>query len=385
MRALRRIALPKSQPPIGALLACAAAALAMLATAAPAAEGKVIWRIKGAANGHGVGMSQWGAFGFAKHGAGYREILGHYYRGTEVSTTSPQTVRVLLRPFQKVVKFRDASSACGKQLAESKTYYAKRKASAVILRNAKGVKLANCGGLMRATGGKSVVLLGKGSYRGALEARPSTVAGELNAINGVGLDDYVRGVVPPEMPTSWPLSALRAQAVAARSYALASSVGGRGFEQYDDTRSQVYGGLGVETPRSNTAVNDTTNQVVTYKGKIAQTFFFSTSGGHTENNENVFLGGAPRAYLRGVPDPYDGASPYHRWRRKLSQGRMQRALGGLVRGKLRKIRVTKRGVSPRIVRAKLIGSRGVTKVRGQTLKSRLKLYDVWVYFKKVKR
>ena len=115
---------------------------------------------------------------------------------------------------------------------------------------------------------------------------------------------------------------------------------------------------------------------------MAETYFFSTSGGHTENNEFSFLGGTPLPYLRGVPDPYDGASPYHRWTRKLSNGQMQAELSGLVRGKLKRIVVTKRGASPRIVKAKLVGSGGTTKVTGPDLRSYLGLPDTWAIFTK---
>jgi stage II sporulation protein D len=196
------------------------------------------------------------------------------------------------------------------------------------------------------------------------------------------MEDYLRGVIAEESPSSWPLDALKAQALAARSYALSSGVSGNGFDFYDDTRSQVYGGVGAETGRTNKAVAQTAGEVVQHKGRVAQTFFFSTSGGHTENNEFSFLGGTPMPYLRGVPDPYDGASPYHRWTRKLSQGQMQAELGGLVRGKLRRIVVTKRGASPRIVRAKLVGSGGTTKTNGPALRAYLGLPDTWATFKR---
>ena len=88
---------------------------------------------------------------------------------------------------------------------------------------------------------------------------------------------------------------------------------GKGFDQYADTRSQVYRGYLGETPSTNAAVAATAGQVVTYDGEIATTFFFSTSGGHTENVENVFTGGSPKPWLKGVKDPYDDSSPYHRW------------------------------------------------------------------------
>ena len=98
----------------------------MLASAAAA---KARWVIKGAGFGHGIGMSQYGAYGFAKQGTGYRAILEHYYSGTEIGSAAAKTVRVLLQPYRPTVRFSGASSACGRSLAEKKAYTAKPKGS----------------------------------------------------------------------------------------------------------------------------------------------------------------------------------------------------------------------------------------------------------------
>jgi len=368
--------------PLAAVLAACLLVLGLLGAAD--AEGKIIWKVKGGGFGHGVGLSQYGAYGYAKHKVGWRAIVTHYYRHTAISKTANSKVRVLLLPYQSSVRFSSASSACGSTLSEGRTYSAVRSGGNVVLRNPKGATIKNCGPVLTATGGKSVNLKGKGAYRGAIQVRPSSVPGRVNAINALGVDKYVRGVVALESPSSWPMNALRAQAVVARSYGLTSSVGGKGFELYDTTASQVYGGIGAETSRSNQAVKDTALQIVRYKDRIAQTFFFSTSGGFTESNEFVF-GGKPIPYLRGVTDPYDGVSPYHRWVRKYSQAGIEGALSGLVRGKLRKFVVLRRGDSPRIFRARLVGSGGNTKVSGQTLKGELGLLDAPWNIKRIKR
>ena len=120
------------------------------------------------------------------------------------------------------------------------------------------------------------------------------------------------GVVSRESPASWPIEALKAQAVAARTYAITTTKGGNGFDHYPDTRSQVYGGVAAETASTDRAVAETRGQVVTYDGEPVITYFFSTSGGRTENVENS-LGGAPQPWLRSVEDPYDDVSPRHRW------------------------------------------------------------------------
>jgi stage II sporulation protein D len=358
-----------------------AAAAALLALTAPGAGAAGTWVVKGAGYGHGVGMSQYGAYGYAKNGFDYQTILTHYYTGTIIGAAPPtQTVRVLLLQAPSI-RFSGANSACGVDLTESKTYTAKRKGSKVLLSTKAGGRVASCGSLLSAAGGFTIELFGKGSYRGAIEIRPSK-SGGLSAINAVDLESYVRGVVPRESPPSWPLEALKAQAVAARSYAIASPVRGAGFDQYADTRSQVYGGARAETTRTNQAAAETAGQVLTYQGKVAQTFFFSTSGGYTENNENSFTGGTPEPYLRGVPDPYEAQanSPYESWVRKFSNSSMQSKLGNLLKGKLRNIVVTRRGVSPRIVSARVVGTGGGTNVTGEELKGALGLPDTWAYF-----
>jgi stage II sporulation protein D len=362
------------------LLAAFACALVL-----PAAATAKVWVVKGAGFGHGVGMSQYGAYGYAKHGFGYNAILAHYYTGTTPGTTGAHTVHVLLRADVGNVSFSGASSACGVSLTPGASYVATRSGASVVLSSAKGGQVASCGGLLSAAGAPNVNVSGKGTYHGSLEVRPSSSG--LNAVNAVDLENYVRGVVPGESPASWPIEALKAQAVAARSYAIADALHGNGYDQFDDTRSQVYGGVGAETAKTNQAVDATAGQVVMYAGKIAQTFFFSTSGGHTENNEFSSLGfGQPAIpYLRGVDDPYeaDAGSPYEHWTRKFTAKRMASALSGLgLKGGLRKIAVKQRGVSPRIVRAKLVGTRGSTAVTGPQLASALGLPDTWAFFKK---
>jgi stage II sporulation protein D len=133
----------------------------------------------------------------------------------------------------------------------------------------------------------------------------------LQATDVVALENYLKGVVPSEMPFDWPPAALEAQAVAARSYALANLVHGGTFDLYADSRSQVYGGIDVETPSTSAAVDATKGQVVLFGGAVADTLFFSTSGGRTASAAELL--GTPVPYLVSVSDPYDTTSPFHDW------------------------------------------------------------------------
>ena len=362
---------------------CLAIALAALA-GAPSAQASVTWIVHGHGFGHGVGMSQYGAYGYAKHGKSYRFILAHYYPGTTIGTLSgPRVVRVLVDVSGGDVGFSGATSACGQTLDAGRDYEAHRVGSGVRLRSSGGRPLADCGRKLRAAGSGRIDVAGVGTYRGALEVVPTdSDAGSLNAIDAVSVDQYVKGVIPNESPASWPVAALRAQAVAARSYALSVQVSGNGFDLYDDTSSQVYKGFDSETARSNQAAADTQGQVVEYNGKVAQTYFSACSGGHTESVQNVFFGPAI-PYLVGVPDPYDSYCPLHSWTLRFSGPEIGAKLGAYLDGGLERIVITQHGSSPRILWARLFGTGGVTKIRGDQLESALGAYTSWMTFQKV--
>jgi len=356
-----------------AVAACAAVAVGGLPAAASAAK----WVIHGRGFGHGVGMSQYGAYGYAKHGREYRSILKHYYRHTRIGTAN-DSIKVLLASGRSSVGFSNARKACGKRLHANRGYQFAEAGSKVLLRSARGRKLASCGHKGTAKGGHGIRVDGKGTYRGALMA---TASGGLLVVNKVGLDDYAKGVIANEMPSSWPQNALRAQAVATRSYGMSSS-GGKGFDVYDDTRSQVYGGKGSETSATNRSVRETRKQILRYHKKVVTAFFFSTSGGRTESIQYAFPGANAVPYLKSVDDPYDDASPYHKWTVRYSQGEMESRLSGLFRGRLKKVKVTKTGDSPRIVKAKVVGSRDSSRVTGATLQGRLGLMSTWARFQR---
>src|SRR4051812_45738837 len=186
---------------IRARLLSVAAAIAAFAVIAPAANAELVWRIDGAGFGHGVGMSQYGAAGFAKHGYTAEQIVGHYYPGTNIRTVTPGQVRVLLLSGESQIDFAGASVGCGYRLVEGKDYGARVGPKGVELLNHAGKKLAECGEDLVISGGPSFLLGGKGEYRGLLELTPSD-AGGLDAVNDVQIDDYVRGVVTDESPAS---------------------------------------------------------------------------------------------------------------------------------------------------------------------------------------
>lgn len=177
------------------------------------------------------------------------------------------------------------------------------------------------------------------------------------------VDDYIKGVVPREMPATWPLEALKAQAVVARTYAYANRNRHAG-EAFDlcalSTHCQAYGGVEWERDSSNRAVDETAGMVAFFNGRPASTFYHSDSGGHTENVENVWTSTIP--YLVGVPDPYGAmaGSTHSSWQTELSQAEMQHIVrfnGGDV-GTILAVRVRGRYPSGRVSELVITGTRG---------------------------
>jgi stage II sporulation protein D len=263
--------------------------------------------------GHGIGMSQWGAYGFAQRGATYEQILAHYYRGTELGKAGVPRMRVLIVESAKSVAIGSAGP-----LAVQDGSGASYELPAGTYRFGPGFRLEVDpdaparrlpGPLSFAAKGAPLAVNGK-RYRGTVEA--AVDKGALRIVNTVGLEAYLLGVVPGEVPRTWPVEALKAQAVAARSYAVATRKPSGPFDVYADVRSQVYGGIAYEAAETTAAVQATAGQVVRYGGKVATTYFFSTSGGRTVDISEAW-GSPPVPYLVSVEDPYDDASPHHTW------------------------------------------------------------------------
>jgi stage II sporulation protein D len=337
--------------------------------------------IRGGGDGHGIGMSQYGAYGYALHGKTYKWILHHYYSGTRLGSTNPnQIVRVLLQT--GAAAFSGARKAGGKQLNPSLTYDVRPLVNGSVgVFTQTGKRVARGAAPLVVSGTLPLDVAGLGQYRGDLEFRPDGTGG-VETVNALGLDDYVRGVISEEMPAGWSAQALEAQAVAARTYAITTTVGGDGYNLYPDTRSQMYGGVKAETPSTDAAVAATSGQVVTYNGAPVPTYFFNSSGGHTESIQNVWIGATPEPWLVGVPDPYDnaGGDPYHRWGSQMTTAAAQAKLRLLVKGTLIGIEVTEHGVSPRILTAEVVGTKGETTVTGGQLQQLFGLLTTYASF-----
>ena len=331
-----------------------------------AASAGTLFVIDGRGWGHGVGMSQYGARGYAEAGWGYERILAHYYRGTELRVVPARPVRVLLAERRDAIRIASTKPF---RVVDARGKVRRLKPGGQRL--AAG-KLAKLRFPLRYEAGASPLTLDGEAYRGALIVHRD--AGKLLIVNKLPLDRYLRGVVPWEMPDDWHPEALRAQSVVARSYALATLKPGTRFDLYADTRSQVYGGIAAESASTNRAIGSTAGRVLLWEGRVATTFYHSTSGGKTAAVAEVWPRATSVPYLVSVPDPYDNLSKHHRWGPlRLTPTEVGKRLG---LGPVRDL-VTARGPSGRVVEVKLKLGSGNRTMLSQDFRRALDLRSTW--------
>jgi stage II sporulation protein D len=320
------------------------------ALAAPvSASAATTFTISGHGYGHGVGMGQYGAQGYALQGWTHQQILAHYYQGTTLGPSGVSQVRVLL---QEKLPVAIASAPAGVIAADEggsaslavpgPDVKVRKDPGGFTLLDASGTALARgwvgpvsltaTGGGPIALGGPALNFLSDGRYRGRLRVLGD--AGGLSVVNVVTLESYLLGVVASEMPSDWKPEALETQAIAARTYAIATrKPAASPFDLYPDERSQVYRGLAAEKPSATAAIQATAGQVVLYQGQPIITYFSSSTGGRSAAAQEVFPA-KPVPYLVSVADPFDTISPYHDWTLELSARELSQKTSypGLVSG-----------------------------------------------------
>ena len=318
----------------------------------PVASAGTVFLLDGRGWGHGVGMSQWGAEGYARHGFAYRRILEHYYPHTHIGRAAPRDVRVLL--LEGADKAPVASSAPFLAIdGRGRRRHLRRVVARTPMRLEPGAQPLRVNGV---------------AYRGSVLVKRKP--GGLMAVNVLPLDRYLRGVVPWEVPKGWHEATYRAQAVAARSYTLATLHPGEDFDLYPDQRSQMYGGVPAERTETNLAIGSTAGQVLVWRDRIVPGFYFSTSGGRTSSVHDAWPKSAQVPYLVSVSDPYDYISPHHVWpTRLLTAAQVGRALG--VSG-ARDIRVVPNS-SGRAQAVRVLGAHGWRRFGGQVVREKFAL------------
>ena len=306
-----------------ALIAAACALTCWLVAACAGAAGAAErWSLRGAGWGHGVGMSQYGAYGYARHGFGYRDILAHYYTGHRIERRGGRaSCACCCRPNRSSVVLHRRDAGGRPRARRGLRLQGDARRPNVVLRSASGPRARALPDVMPVSGGDTVRLLGTRRQRRARRPLPRRARDPHRRRPGPERDQRARhrglpaGRRPGREPADLaaPRRSRRRRSPRARTRSRRTS-SGKGFDQYADTRSQVYRGFCAETPStSQRRRRDRAARSSPTAAQVAVTYFFSTSGGYTENVENVFTGSDPKPWLKGVDDPYDDASPYHRW------------------------------------------------------------------------
>lgn len=331
---------------------CAVFLLVVSLAAPAAARADSIFSVDGRGWGHGIGMTQYGAMGYAQQGKTYDWILAHYFQQTTLSTRVELTVKVDLdagkaaRSSWRIAAPSAATTltvsdyvngAHSVEVTRGTSVWVTFKAGGCVLKtdhynsttkvhSAGSVIATFSASVLAATGpaaASEVRILGASgpfsqtsiAWRGRIRFTAATTTG--HAIDYVPMEQYLRGVVPRESPSSWPVEALRAQAVAARSYAYDAALSGSTL--WCTTASQVYNGAADgttshESSKTDAAVADTANRFVVYGSAVVQTFFSSSSGGRTANIEDVWLSSTPKPYYTSVADADKvSGNPNYRW------------------------------------------------------------------------
>ena len=407
-------------------------ALAAVMALSPVASAAKEVTIKGRGWGHGIGMSQYGAYGLAQEGWRAGQILRHYYSGVDVVERSiGQNIRVgmlqghssiTISPRKKATdggrldlkvagtqdKIVTAQPGDSLRLEASSTGGARiYKNGAQVRREGRTVfgdlehpvvaKYERYGTMVDTTGKDYAVAYGKiefVSYRSS-----GCAAGKcLSQVAVLGMQKYLYGL--GEVPSSWPLESLRSQAIAGRTYAFAKVLAGQMRVPcycgvYDSVFDQVFIGEAKRTGSGSFwkawkgAVDSTHRKVILYDGSPITAMYSSSSGGHTESNSNVW-GTAQVPYLQGVKDPYDragGANPNFRWSVTMSWSTLRSKLAGSFGsfGKLKSLEIVRKGVSGRVAveGLKIVGSTRTLRVDGWDVRIALGLKDTWFRFKVV--
>ena len=320
--------------------------------------------------GHGVGLGQYGALGMAQAGIGWPQILGNFYSGTNIGGVPNETVRVFLSGAGNSVTPRSSSATIqdsaghnfGTVGQDQTVNFSGNRDGSVSASwpggsaSGRPLRLVPNGGLFQVSG------TGR-HYRG--EAWVDNSSG-FRVVNHVDTESYLQGL--SEVPSSWPLNAIEAQIVAARTYAL-YHLGGGVYDLDDGTSSQVYAGSDRETASQNTAVNNTRGQAIFSGGSIIDAVFSSSDGGHTECASAVWGNGdnpCSPSYLRGVIDNYD-VSPLHTWYTPPhTWAEIQAYLGSTYNpgacGTLTGLDLSNRDASDRLNQVRMVGTSGTCTV-----------------------
>jgi len=280
------------------------------------------------------------------------------------------TIRVLIRKNAETITVKSDGAIEVLNPVSGKRYYSGyepalfSKSGEHLVLNGKRLDFHQC----RIESDSTAVTINDRRFRGNLIISVNSKG--LSAINHIPVEQYLYGVVPKEMSPSWPKDALMAQAVASRTYALyvKGKSSGKTYDVVSTTTSQVYRGFDVEAIESNSAVDATHGQVITYNGKLIVAYFHSSSGGHTEDAKNVWSADLP--YLKGAPDRFSDNSPGGTWEFVLSNESLKNRLNryGLNVGQVDKLTSVGKSRSRRVLNVSVLSDKGNCTLRSNSFR-----------------
>ncbi|SDF11301.1 SpoIID/LytB domain-containing protein [Sporolituus thermophilus] len=294
-------------------------------------------------------------------------------------TNQPNVLVSASRPFTIVDRMSD--EVLGVYQAGERVSLAYK--NGVIVLNGKPLETRSIGVVLNGKG-ERYIEVNKRRYRGDIEVHPTHGETGLTVVNILPVEQYLYGIIAREISPEWAIEAVKAQAVAARTYALYNlgKHADDGFDVCATTDCQVYGGRDSEAPRATQAVDETRGMVIQYRGQLISAYFHSSGGGYTENSENVW--GTYRPYLRGVPD-FDQAAPHFKWEKQVAVTELEELLrqSGYGIGRLQAVELSRltappvaasdRGVSGRVKTIRFIGDQGTVQLTGVKVRSLLGL------------
>ncbi|MDI3518015.1 MAG: stage sporulation protein [Caldanaerobacter sp.] len=333
--------------------------------------------------GHGVGMTQFGAKGMAEQGFKYDEIIKYYYTGVDINKVDTSNVNVKVKisldvtsqdikitssqPYNVIYKVKDDST--GQIIEKQETFLPDSVTSInyldgnILIANSQSPEIRTSVDMVKIVPTNDGVLFYvnkarpyEGEFR--IYPNPNSIPSGLDLINVLPIEEYLRGVVPAEMSPSWPEEALKAQILAARTYALVRIKDENIFDVYDTTLSQVYKGISIADPKIDQLIESTKGEVVTYGGKLADTVYSASAGGYTVDSFFAWKKDVP--YLKGKPDPYD-TSKYatYWWNVSISRSQIEKAYPQI--GAVLNVEITKK-MFDRPVEIKITGTKGIITV-----------------------
>lgn len=226
---------------------------------------------------------------------------------------------------------------------------------------------------------EKIIVVNDQKYRGDIEIKRYSDS-DMTVINVVSMQEYLYGVVPREIGGNSPYEAVKAQAIVARTYA-AKNYNKRikwGFNLYPTVDDQAYGGYEWENVNSNRAVDETDGKVVVYEGELINGYYFSTSGGYTENSENVW--GGKLGYLQAVPDPYEPDNlSKTTWTVELTADEIKERLAnnGVDVGDVLDVRPTEYSDAGRVLELEIVGTKSTTIITKSKARTYLGLDSQW--------